>query len=224
MKEQQEKYNLPVGWIWTTLEKICYKITDGSHNPPPKQDKGIPMLSARNVENYVINFDKDVRYINEEDYLREAFYTKKYKVEHAHDWTFVMFHNGVAQWYQNSIIVREGTDFDLTNGGFMWLGTRGRQLVCYERDFSVRYIKDIDVTAANYPSAGGYYIPVSNTDEIVFSRGGLIMRSAILVSVEDAWVGVKPIVWQVDIKKVHSLPADFSVRLTDYTISKVTWC
>ncbi len=100
----------------------------------------------------------------------------------------------------------------------MWLGTRGRQLVCYERDFSVRYIKDIDVTAANYPSAGGYYIPVSNTDEIVFSRGGLIRRSAILVSVEDAWVGVKPIVWQVDIKKVHSLPADFSVRLTDYNI------
>lgn len=71
MKEQQEKYNLPEGWIWTTLEKICYKITDGSHNPPPKQDKGIPMLSARNIENYVINFDKDVRYINEEDYLRE---------------------------------------------------------------------------------------------------------------------------------------------------------
>jgi len=28
MKEQQEKYDLPEGWIWTKLEKICYKITD----------------------------------------------------------------------------------------------------------------------------------------------------------------------------------------------------
>jgi|GEM_PF-5024644 len=29
------------------------------------------MLSARNIENYAINFDKDVRYINKEDYIRE---------------------------------------------------------------------------------------------------------------------------------------------------------
>jgi len=72
MKEQQEKYNLPESWIWTTLENICYKITDGSHNPPPKQDKGIPMLSARNIENYAINFDKDVRYINEDAYKNEV--------------------------------------------------------------------------------------------------------------------------------------------------------
>lgn len=71
MKEQQLTYVLPKGWIWTTLDKICYKITDGSHNPPPKQDNGIPMLSARNIENYTINFDKDLRYINEEDYIRE---------------------------------------------------------------------------------------------------------------------------------------------------------
>jgi type I restriction enzyme S subunit len=71
MKEQQDTYDLPEGWFWTTLEKICYKITHGSHNPPLKQDKGIPMLSARNIENYAINFNKDVRYINEEDYQKE---------------------------------------------------------------------------------------------------------------------------------------------------------
>lgn len=69
--EEQVRYDLPEGWVWTTLEKVCYKITDGSHNPPPKQDTGIPMLSARNIENYTINFEKDVRYINDEDYLRE---------------------------------------------------------------------------------------------------------------------------------------------------------
>ena len=71
MKEQEEKYSLQEGWVWTTLETICYKITDGSHNPPSKQEKGIPMLSARNIENYTINFDKDVRYISEEDYKNE---------------------------------------------------------------------------------------------------------------------------------------------------------
>lgn len=148
----------------------------------------------------------------------KAFYTKKYKIEQSLDWSFVMFNDGVAQWHQRSIIVREGTDEDLTNGGFMWLGRRGTQLVCYERDFSIRFIKDIDATAAYYPRAGGNYIPVSNTDDIGFRRDGLITRSAILVSVEDEWAGVKPIVWQVDLKRTHNLPANYSIRITDYNV------
>ena len=72
MKEQPEIYNLPEAWVWDKLDHICYKITDGSHNPPSKQDIGIPMLSARNIENYTINFDKDIRYINEEAYKKET--------------------------------------------------------------------------------------------------------------------------------------------------------
>jgi len=44
MKEQQEKYNLPEGWVWEELDNICYKITDGSHNPPSKQEIGIPKV------------------------------------------------------------------------------------------------------------------------------------------------------------------------------------
>jgi type I restriction enzyme S subunit len=71
MKEKQEKYSLPEGWVWEELENICYKITDGSHNPPPKQEVGIAMLSARNIENDSINFDKDVRYISEDAYKNE---------------------------------------------------------------------------------------------------------------------------------------------------------
>lgn len=71
MKERQEKYSLPEGWVWEELENICYKITDGSHNPPPKQEVGIAMLSARNIENDSINFDKDVRYISEGAYKNE---------------------------------------------------------------------------------------------------------------------------------------------------------
>jgi type I restriction enzyme S subunit len=71
MKEIQERYDLPKGWIWTTLEDISFKLTDGSHNPPKKKEDGIPMLSARNIEYYNINFNKDVRYINQEDYRLE---------------------------------------------------------------------------------------------------------------------------------------------------------
>ena len=47
---------LPEGWIVVPLSEIVDKIVDGSHNPPPKQDSGRPMLSARNIENNLIIF------------------------------------------------------------------------------------------------------------------------------------------------------------------------
>ena len=149
----------------------------------------------------------------------KEFYTKKYKVEEPLDWSFVLGPGSVTQWYQNTLLVREGTQKDLNGGGFMWLGSRGTQLVCYERDFSIRYTKDIDVSAAYYPGSGGRYIPVSNTDAIGFSDNpALITRTSILVSVVDEWAGVKPEVWEVDLKRTHNLPSDYQVEITDYNV------
>jgi type I restriction enzyme, S subunit len=48
---------LPFGWVTTTLFEISFKIVDGSHNPPPKQPSGLPMLSAQNILNNKIVFD-----------------------------------------------------------------------------------------------------------------------------------------------------------------------
>lgn len=70
MNNNQAIYTLPEGWIWTTLDLVSKNITDGSHNPPSKQASGIPMLSARNIENGKITFD-EVRYISESDYEYE---------------------------------------------------------------------------------------------------------------------------------------------------------
>lgn len=149
----------------------------------------------------------------------KVLYTKKYKVENPFDWTFAMFYDGVVQWYQNTLLVREGIDGDiLGGGGFMGLGARGTQLVCYERDFSVRYTKDIDVTAAYYPRAGGHIIPINNNEYMGFDMDGRFGRLAILVSSADQWAGVKPTVWELDLKKVHSLPQDFQVKITDYNV------
>ena len=57
-------------WIECTLDNVCYKITDGSHNPPKKQSIGLPMLSARNIENNKIVFD-DYRFISESEFIQE---------------------------------------------------------------------------------------------------------------------------------------------------------
>lgn len=61
---------LPEGWVWTKLWEVAEKIVDGSHNPPPKQDIGVPMLSAQNIWNNKIVFSK-YRYISSKDHQNE---------------------------------------------------------------------------------------------------------------------------------------------------------
>ncbi|MFZ5424906.1 MAG: restriction endonuclease subunit S [Patescibacteria group bacterium] len=58
-------------WTSHKLKDLCYKITDGSHNPP----KGVPsspylMLSSKNVNNDLLTFDKP-RYLDEKNYIAE---------------------------------------------------------------------------------------------------------------------------------------------------------
>lgn len=57
-------------WETRRLREVVTKLVDGSHNPPPKQDAGQPMLSARNVENGQILFD-DFRFISDESFVVE---------------------------------------------------------------------------------------------------------------------------------------------------------
>ena len=61
-------YN-PMGWDRRALEDITELITDGEHATPRRTDKGIYLLSARNVFNHCLQLD-DVDYIDEEEYER----------------------------------------------------------------------------------------------------------------------------------------------------------
>lgn len=61
---------LPESWIQVTLQEICSRIVDGSHNPPKPATNGFPMLSARNIQGGKINFD-DFRYISEDGFAIE---------------------------------------------------------------------------------------------------------------------------------------------------------
>lgn len=45
-------------WQTYRLRDVVTKLVDGSHNPPPKQDQGRLMLSARNIDQGRINFDE----------------------------------------------------------------------------------------------------------------------------------------------------------------------
>jgi type I restriction enzyme, S subunit len=65
----------PDGWIVVKLAEITSKLVDGSHNPPPKQDIGLPMLSAININKNRIDFTNN-RLITENDFEIENNRTK----------------------------------------------------------------------------------------------------------------------------------------------------
>ncbi|MGJ1412018.1 hypothetical protein ACR78Z_20300 [Sphingobacterium thalpophilum] len=163
--------------------------------------------------------NKYVQLLANIDLDSKKFYTKKYKVEEPLDWSYVDYNISLVQWYQNSLLVREGTDKDLNRGGGnMGLGQRGTQLVCYERDFSVRYTKDIDATDAYYPSGGSGNIPINNDEYMTFIPEGVVARLQIVTSVEDKWAGKQPLIWKDNLKETNNIPADYSIKITDYNI------
>nr|WP_297400817.1 restriction endonuclease subunit S [uncultured Marinobacter sp.] len=57
------EHNLPSGWTSSTLGLVCSKLTDGSHNPPKGTAVGQPMLSAKNIQNGMIDFQQSHRLI-----------------------------------------------------------------------------------------------------------------------------------------------------------------
>ncbi|MFD0961705.1 restriction endonuclease subunit S [Paenibacillus chungangensis] len=67
---EEQPYEVPGNWVWVRLSSISKLISDGSHNPPPKQTDGIPMLSGKNVINNTITLDTD-RFITKTDFELE---------------------------------------------------------------------------------------------------------------------------------------------------------
>ena len=61
----------PKGYPVKEFDEISVLITDGEHATPRRTDKGIYLLSARNILNHALQLD-DVDYIDEEEYARIA--------------------------------------------------------------------------------------------------------------------------------------------------------
>ena len=57
-------------WETRSLREVTTKLVDGSHNPPPKQETGLPMLSARNIDRGQVLFD-EYRLISEGSFVSE---------------------------------------------------------------------------------------------------------------------------------------------------------
>ena len=62
-----EPVDNPKGYAIHQLEEMCSRITDGTHQPPPFSDRGIPFLFVRNIVNGCIDFDTK-KYITEKTF------------------------------------------------------------------------------------------------------------------------------------------------------------
>lgn len=69
--DEEKPFEIPESWKWVRLGEICKKLTDGSHNPPPNTGKGFPVISAMNIKNGEITFDKVARYTDEKGFEKE---------------------------------------------------------------------------------------------------------------------------------------------------------
>lgn len=64
-------FDLPEEWCLTKIGDVCSKITDGSHNPPRASTEGLPMLSAKNIHNGIVDFNLEHRLIPHDDFFIE---------------------------------------------------------------------------------------------------------------------------------------------------------
>jgi type I restriction enzyme S subunit len=67
--DTSELPKLPEEWMWTTLESMALKITDGEHFSPKGEITGIPFLSAKDVRDNKLSFENPI-YVNDDDAIR----------------------------------------------------------------------------------------------------------------------------------------------------------
>jgi len=58
-------HDTPDSWVWTSLDRVCSKITDGEHLTPPVTERGVPLLSAKDVRDNHLDFS-DTKFVTEE--------------------------------------------------------------------------------------------------------------------------------------------------------------
>lgn len=57
--------SIPDDWCWASMDEATTLITDGEHATPERSNEGIYLLSARNIQNGYLSFEK-VDYVSEE--------------------------------------------------------------------------------------------------------------------------------------------------------------
>lgn len=63
LERESLPHSVPKGWEWTRLSSLFNVITDGDHQPPPKEANGVAFLTIGNVTNGYLDFS-NCRYVS----------------------------------------------------------------------------------------------------------------------------------------------------------------
>ena len=67
---------IPSNWTWSSISDVSISIADGSHNPPPNRNQGVPLLSAVNIFDNAVNYHLATRWITHQEWEIENKRTK----------------------------------------------------------------------------------------------------------------------------------------------------
>jgi len=103
----KDLYILPNGWQWVEAHKVCQSVRDGTHDTPKYVEKGIPLITSKNLKIGEIDF-KNVGYISEEDH-------KKIEERSGVRSGDILF--GMIGTIGNPVIVKDEKKFSIKNVG-----------------------------------------------------------------------------------------------------------
>ncbi len=69
ISDEEKPFELPDGWVWSRLDHVATKITDGDHKTPPRIAEGYKLLSAKNIRDGFLDYE-NCDYISESSYIK----------------------------------------------------------------------------------------------------------------------------------------------------------
>ena len=103
----KDLFDLPNGWQWVEAHKVCQSVRDGTHDTPKYVERGIPLITSKNLKAGKIAFN-NVGYISEEDH-------KKIEERSGVESGNILF--GMIGTIGNPVIVTKGKQFSIKNVG-----------------------------------------------------------------------------------------------------------
>ena len=64
---EEQPYKIPNNWVWTRLDNLCSKITDGTHKTPKYTDSGVPFVSVKDIYDNQIHLN-NTKFISQEEH------------------------------------------------------------------------------------------------------------------------------------------------------------
>jgi type I restriction enzyme S subunit len=49
-------HELPGGWVWTITSEVCSSVRDGTHDTPKYVEKGVPLITSKNLKENSLDF------------------------------------------------------------------------------------------------------------------------------------------------------------------------